>query len=55
MLTHRGLLVYLVAPYIIYSQFVKKFCAHSASHQIHKECVLYFRPLKHIQNYTVDF
>lgn len=44
MFTHRSLLVNLMTPDVIYSQLVNKFCAHSASRQIHQECVLYFRP-----------
>lgn len=55
MFTHRSLLVNLMTPDVIYSQLVNKFCAHSASRQIHQECVLNFRPLEHIHNYTVDF
>ena len=54
MFTHRGLKVDFVPPDIIYSQLVKQSGAHSASRQIHQECVLYFRPLEHIHNYTVD-
>ena len=54
MLTHWGLLVYLMPPHVGHHQLVYQLHAHASSGQICQECVLHLRPLKHLNNTPVD-